>query len=67
MAVQTSYPGVYIDEFTPGAPIQGVATNIAGFVGVARRGELNIPKRVTSWEAVRQDHANALRQSLTRL
>lgn len=50
MAVQVSYPGVYIDEFTPGAPIQGVATNIAALVGVASRGPLDRPTRVTSWE-----------------
>lgn len=50
MAVQVSYPGVYIDEFTPGAPIQGVATNIAALVGVAGRGPLDEPVRVTSWE-----------------
>ncbi|MCI4567341.1 phage tail sheath subtilisin-like domain-containing protein [Lysobacter sp. CFH 32150] len=50
MAVQVSYPGVYIDEFTPGAPIQGVATNIAALVGVALRGPLDRPTRVTSWE-----------------
>ena len=34
MAVQVSYPGVYIDEFAPGAPIQGVGTNTAAFVGL---------------------------------
>src|SRR5688572_25051204 len=50
MAVQVSYPGVYIDEFTPGAPIQGVATNIAALVGVAARGPLDQPTRVTSWD-----------------
>ena len=35
MAVQVSYPGVYIEEFAPGAPIQGVGTNTAAFIGVA--------------------------------
>lgn len=50
MAVQVSYPGVYIDEFAPGAPIQGVSTNIAAFIGVAMRGELDTPTRVTSWD-----------------
>ena len=29
MAVQVSYPGVYIEEFAPGAPIQGVGTSTA--------------------------------------
>jgi uncharacterized protein len=50
MAVQVSYPGVYIDEFTPGAPIQGVGTNTAAFVGVTRDGPLNLPTKVTSWD-----------------
>ena len=50
MPVQVSYPGVYIDEFAPGAPIQGVGTNTAGFVGVARAGPIRVPTKVTSWE-----------------
>ena len=50
MPVQVSYPGVYIDEFTPGAPIQGVGTNTAGFIGVAREGPIRVPTKVTSWE-----------------
>jgi len=33
MAVQVSYPGVYIEEFAPGAPIQSAATNIAAILG----------------------------------
>ena len=54
MAVQTSYPGVYIDEFTPGAPIQGVGTSTAAFLGIAARGELDTPTKVTSWDQFRQ-------------
>ena len=50
MPVQVSYPGVYIDEFTPGAPIQGVGTNTAAFVGMARGGPIGTPTKVTSWE-----------------
>ncbi|MDB5898486.1 MAG: putative rane protein [Ramlibacter sp.] len=50
MPVQVSYPGVYIDEFTPGAPIQGVGTNTAAFIGIAQDGPLNEPVKVTSWE-----------------
>lgn len=53
MAVQVTYPGVYIDEFAPGAPIQGVGTNTAAFVGVAERGVLNEPTKLTSWERFR--------------
>lgn len=54
MAVQTSYPGVYIEEFAPGAPIQGVSTSIPGFVGVAAAGEINLPYPVTSFDQFKQ-------------
>lgn len=50
MAVQVSYPGVYIEEFAPGAPIQGVGTSTAAFIGPATAGRLNEPMRVTSWD-----------------
>jgi len=50
MAVQVSYPGVYIEEFAPGAPIQGVGTNTAAFIGVAERGPINEPTKLTSWD-----------------
>lgn len=50
MAVQVSYPGVYIDEFAPGAPIQGVGTSTAAFVGVAASGDLDEPRKITSWD-----------------
>lgn len=53
MAVQTSYPGVYIDEFAPGAPIQGVGTSTAAFIVVAARGDINEPFRLTSWDQFR--------------
>lgn len=56
MAVQVSYPGVYIDEFAPGAPIQGVGTNTAAFVGVAERGVLNEPTKITSWEQFKSSY-----------
>jgi phage tail sheath protein FI len=38
MAVTVSYPGVYIDEFAPGAPIEGVGTGTAAFLGPTARG-----------------------------
>ena len=38
MAIQVSYPGVYIDEYAPAAPIEGVSTSIAAFIGIAERG-----------------------------
>src|SRR5262245_33356603 len=54
MAVQVSYPGVYIEEFAPGAPITGVGTSTAAFVGVASGGELDTPTKVTSWERFKE-------------
>ena len=51
MAVQVSYPGVYIDEFSPGAPIEGVGTNTAAFIGTASSGPFNKPTLIQSWDA----------------
>jgi hypothetical protein len=51
MAVQVSYPGVYIEEFTPGAPIEGVGTSTAALLGTAQNGPLNEPTKITSWDA----------------
>ena len=53
MAVQVSYPGVYIDEFAPGAPIQGVGTSTAAFIGPAASGDLDLPIKITSWDQFR--------------
>ncbi len=50
MAVQVSYPGVYIEEFAPGAPIQGVGTSTAAFIGIAPRGDLDTPTKLTSFD-----------------
>ncbi|GGN94460.1 hypothetical protein GCM10011579_093970 [Streptomyces albiflavescens] len=50
MAVSPTYPGVYIDEFTPAPPIQGVGTSTAAFVGRAVRGVLTTPVQITRWE-----------------
>jgi phage tail sheath protein FI len=54
MAVTVSYPGVYVEEFAPAAPIQGVATSIAAFLGPAASGPLLEPQLVTSWDAFTQ-------------
>src|SRR6476646_4530545 len=51
MAVQVSYPGVYIEEFAPGAPIQGVGTSTAAFIGPADAGDLRTPTKLTSFDA----------------
>ena len=50
MAVQLSYPGVYIEEFAPGAPIEGVGTSTAAFIGTALSGPIKLPKLIESWD-----------------
>jgi Bacteriophage tail sheath protein len=43
-------PGVYVEEVELGAkPIEGVATNVAGTVGVTVRGPENVPVLITSF------------------
>ena len=54
MAVQTTYPGVYIDEFAPGAPIEGVGTSTPAFIGIATKGDLDTPTKLTSWRQFTQ-------------
>jgi phage tail sheath protein FI len=50
MGTQVSYPGIYVQEFTPGAPIQGVGTSTAAFIGMAKSGPINQPTLITSWD-----------------
>jgi phage tail sheath protein FI len=59
MAVQPTYPGVYIEEFAPGAPIQGVSTSIAAFIGTAIKGDLDKPTKITSWDQFRDKFGEA--------
>src|SRR5262249_23395374 len=58
MAVQVSYPGVYIEEFTPGAPIEGVGTSTAAFIGPFKYGPLNEPKKIFNWDSFLRDFGN---------
>ncbi len=51
MGIQVSYPGIYVQEFTPGAPIQGVGTSTGAFVGTAAMGPINQPTRLSNWDA----------------
>ena len=50
MAVQVSYPGVYIEEFAPAPPIQGVGTSTAAFIGPAGSSDLGIPTKLASFD-----------------
>jgi len=53
MAIQVSYPGVYIEEFAPGAPILGLSISTPAFIGVAAGGPIDQPVKLTSWDAFR--------------
>jgi uncharacterized protein len=54
MAVQVSYPGIYIEEFAPETPIQGVGTNVAAFIGTAASGPIEEATLVESWDQYKQ-------------
>jgi hypothetical protein len=58
MATQVDYPGVYIEEFTPGAPIEGVGTSTVAFLGPASDGPISIPTKITSWDAFLASYGN---------
>src|SRR3954470_24431859 len=51
--VTFAHPGVYIQEFTPGSPIEGVGTSTAALVGTAAQGPLGTPTRLNSWDEFR--------------
>ncbi|HMD70408.1 MAG TPA: phage tail sheath subtilisin-like domain-containing protein [Bryobacteraceae bacterium] len=50
MATQFTYPGVYIQEFAPGAPIPGVGTSTPAFIGPAASGDWNVPTKLASFD-----------------
>ena len=52
---QLTYPGVYIEEFAPGAPIAGVGTSTAAFLGPAAFGPPNEAVKLTSWDAFKAE------------
>jgi phage tail sheath protein FI len=50
MPVQVTFPGVYVQEIPSGVnTITGVATSIAMFIGMTKRGRLRVPTRVLSF------------------
>jgi hypothetical protein len=50
MPVQTTYPGVYIEELPSGVhTIAGVSTSVTAFVGAASRGPADNPVRIFSF------------------
>jgi len=50
MAVQTSYPGVYVQEVPSGVrTIAGVSTSVTAFVGPTKRGPINRAVKIFSY------------------
>jgi phage tail sheath protein FI len=50
MAIQPTYPGVYVQEELSGVrTITGVSTSVAAFIGMVNRGPLGQPTRVLSF------------------
>jgi uncharacterized protein len=45
-----TYPGVYIREFTPPTPIEGVSTSIAAFLGPFTDGPPMEPTKIFAWD-----------------
>jgi Bacteriophage tail sheath protein len=51
MPQRFSHPGVYVSEISSGSrSIEGVDTNIAAFLGFARKGPVDKPREVHSWD-----------------
>jgi uncharacterized protein len=57
-------PGVYVEEMESGSrPIEGVATSVAAFVGLAKAGPVNAPTLVTNWTQFTQTFGDFLEDS----
>jgi len=54
VTLAVSYPGVYVQEFTPAPPIQGVTTSVTALLGPAPSGPILQPTLVTSWDQFKQ-------------
>jgi phage tail sheath protein FI len=65
MPTTPTYPGVYIEEIPSGVrTITGVPTSITAFVGSARRGPVDYPRRVTSWADFQRVYGGLWRPSM---
>jgi Bacteriophage tail sheath protein len=54
VTLDVSYPGVYIQEFTPAPPIQGVTTSVTALLGPAPSGPILQPTLITNWDQFKQ-------------
>jgi phage tail sheath protein FI len=48
------HPGIYIEEFAPPSPIEGVGTSTAAFVGTAAQGPIDRPTRLFDWDSYKE-------------
>jgi phage tail sheath protein FI len=68
--VPTTYqaPGVYVEEVPSGsAPIEGVGTSIAAFVGFTEKGPIGEPVRVTNWTQYQTTFGGLIKNGYTPL
>lgn len=57
VAVNVSYPGVYIQEIPSGSrTITGVSTSIAAFIGWAAKGNTDKAQRILSWQDFQREY-----------
>jgi len=57
-------PGVYVEEIEAGSrPIEGVATSVAAFVGLAKKGPVNQPTLVSNWTQYSQTFGDFMEDS----
>jgi uncharacterized protein len=49
LGLQLGRPGIYRQDVRDPPPLRGVRLDVAGFVGVALRGPVNVPTPVVSW------------------
>jgi uncharacterized protein len=54
VTLAVSYPGVYVQEFAPAPPIQGVTTSVTALLGPAPSGPILQPTLITSWDQFKQ-------------
>lgn len=53
--METLHPGLYFQEVTNNRPIEGGATSVAGFIGIAPKGKINEAVFCTSWNQFVQE------------
>ncbi len=64
MSIATTFPGVYVTEVPSGnRTVTGVATSITAFVGVARRGPVDLPVSISNFSEFERTFGGVVRTS----